>query len=273
MTKIWKTISTILLSVLLPPAIIVSVAIFFSDEDKRELLRYLVKSSNSFAPEWVGMSLFFVLVFPFMLGPIYGYARIVEKIWKGEKPPRIIQKFKTFFKFIGEKLISFFDWRNGISRIQYFRGWIFRSTLIVSISIVSWLIWWAFGWYAEIDLSKEVLGESDSHIIFLLLSDTLPIVTVSSFILTVPWDLRRMKDAGISWWWIVPFEFLIHMPSPPDDVVSIELLGERLAYAFFCITPCVIFWLVLFFQPGKIYRKFAQDKFNRTRKNRITFSD
>ena len=273
MNKTWKTISTILLSVLLPPAIIVFAVIFLSNEDRRELVTYLVKSSNSFAPEWVGMSLFFVLVFSFALAPIYGYMLIFEKIWKGKKPPRIIQKFKTFFKFIGEKLISFFDWRNGISRIQYFRGWIFRSTLIVSISIVSWLIAWAFGWHASIDPLEEVLGESDSHIIFFLLSDTMSIVTVSSFILTVPWDLRRMKDAGISWWWIVPFEFLIHMPTPPDDVVGIDLIGEHLAYAFFCITPCVIFWLVLFFQPGKIYRKFAQDKFNRTRKNRITFSD
>ena len=166
---------------------------------------------------------------------------------------------------VGKNILAFFDWRNGVSRIEYFRGNVLRVLIVFGIFLLNLFLSYLFGWDVGSDFS-----DADGRFL-LYLED--PLVATSVFIIFLPWDLRRMKDAGINWWWIAFFETLVRLPEPPD-IDGTEFLGHNIAYMLFAVIPYLIFCLILVFKPGKIYRDFVSN--GPVRGNggsKVTFSD
>ena len=165
---------------------------------------------------------------------------------------------------MGKNILAFFDWRVGISRIQYFRGSVIRAFIVFGIVLLNFFFSYLFGW----DVGLGLADNGDS--IWLYMED--PLVATSSFIIFLPWDLRRMKDAGINWWWIVLFETLIRLPEPPA-IDGAEFLHHNVAYIILALIPYLIFCLILIFKPGKIYRDFVSNgSARRGGSSKVTFS-
>ena len=151
---------------------------------------------------------------------------------------------------IDRKLVNFFDWRNGISRIDYFRGTFFRLFVWLLVVVFNFFVSLLFGWDVWADFN-----ENETYLVYL--SD--PLVAISEFVIFVPWDLRRMKDAGIRWWWIVPIVILESIPEPPA-IDGSEFVGHNLAHGVICLIPTFIFGFVLLFKPGRIYKNYIRSK-------------
>ena len=150
-------------------------------------------------------------------------------------------------------------------RIQYFRGSIIRCLIAIALSGMYIFLSHLFGWDVVSDLADGGDG------IFDYLSD--PFLEVSFFVIFVPWDLRRMKDAGINWWWIVLFEILLRLPAPPE-IEGSDFVVHNVVHGIFSTVPYLVFTLILIFKPGKIYRDFIRKSpFRRNNNSKVTFSE
>ena len=165
---------------------------------------------------------------------------------------------------MSEKSLAFFDWRGGISRIQYFRGNVVRTLILMGVIGANYIFSAMFGW----DVWNDIVDEGDAYLEYL--KD--PLVVVSFFIIFVPWDLRRMKDAGISWWWIVPIEILFRLPDPPA-IDGADYVSQNAAHFLVSFVPHFVFYMILLFKPGQAHRDFLRDGRARRGSGKVTFSN
>ena len=166
--------------------------------------------------------------------------------------------------FMSEKLLAFFDWRGGVSRIQYLRGLAIRSLILFVIILLNYFLSFLFGW----DVGSDLIDEGEGYLEYL--GD--PLVSASASIIFLPWDLRRMKDAGIKWWWLVVFEILLRLPEPPE-IDGGDFIAQNAAYLCVSTIPYFIFSLMLLLKPGQIHKDFLRNGPARRGRNKVTFSE
>ena len=154
------------------------------------------------------------------------------------------------------KVPNFFDWNGELGRYDFFLAGIGRGICLSLLMVINGGINSAFGWD---------IWNSETSLWTLSTED--PLLTAGALVLFMPLYLRRVRDIGISPWWVAGFEVLYLLPAPPEDNESaLEIYG-----LFMLI---YVGWLlVLQFRPGRKYREFKrQQKENRVN-SKVTFSE
>ena len=131
------------------------------------------------------------------------------------------------------ELPKFFDWRGELGRLDYLKE-ILRRLLIV---LVIFGLNISLCFLAGLDVTQENWG------------DNLSLTTISSFVLMVPVDIRRLNDIGLSPWWLVPVYILSQLPVPPDQSPQMGV------YVLLVLVPLLLWGLFVLFKPGKTLRE------------------
>lgn len=139
-----------------------------------------------------------------------------------------------------EKLRRFFHWHGEIGRFAFFIEGIKRGVIIVALMLLTFGINLLYGTSANYEAFRSAENE--------------PLVAVASFILFTPLYIRRLRDIGISLWWIVPFEALYLLPAPTASTDLYALYVLLVQFPYFC-------WgIFLQFKPGKTHRDFLRSR-------------
>ena len=131
------------------------------------------------------------------------------------------------------ELPKFFDWRGELGRLDYLKE-ILRRLLIV---LVIFGLNISLCFLAGLDVTQENWD------------DNLSLTTISSFVLMVPVDIRRLNDIGLSSWWLVPVYILSQLPVPPDQSPQMGV------YVLLVLVPLFLWGLFVLFKPGKTLRE------------------
>ena len=131
------------------------------------------------------------------------------------------------------ELPKFFDWRGELGRLDYLKE-ILRRLLIV---VVIFGLNISLCFLAGLDVTQENWN------------DNLSLTTISSFVLMVPVDIRRLNDIGLSPWWLVPVYILSQLPVPPDQSPQMGV------YVLLVLVPLFLWGLFVLFKPGKTLRE------------------
>ena len=131
------------------------------------------------------------------------------------------------------ELPKFFDWRGELGRLDYLKE-ILRRLLIV---LVIFGLNISLCFLAGLDVTQENWD------------DNLSLTTISSFVLMVPVDIRRLNDIGLSPWWLVPVYILSQLPVPPDQSPQMGV------YVLLVLVPLLLWGLFVLFKPGKTLRE------------------
>ena len=131
------------------------------------------------------------------------------------------------------ELPKFFDWSGELGRLDYLKE-ILRRLLIV---LVIFGLNISLCFLAGLDVTQENWD------------DNLSLTTISSFVLMVPVDIRRLNDIGLSPWWLVPVYILSQLPVPPDQSPQMGV------YVLLVLVPLFLWGLFVLFKPGKTLRE------------------
>ena len=154
------------------------------------------------------------------------------------------------------KLPRFFDWNGELGRYDFFIAGIGRGVCMALLIVINGGINSAFGW----DIwNSETTFES------LITED--PLITAGALVLFIPLYLRRVRDIGMSPWWVAGFEVLYLMPVPPED-------NDYALQTYGLFSLIYIGWvLVLQFRPGRKYREFKRQEKETRGNSKVTFSE
>ena len=131
------------------------------------------------------------------------------------------------------ELPKFFDWRGELGRLDYLKE-ILRRLLVV---LVIFGLNISLCFLAGLDVTQENWD------------DNLSLTTISSFVLMVPVDIRRLNDISLSPWWLVPVYILSQLPVPPDQSPQMGV------YVLLVLVPLFLWGLFVLFKPGKTLRE------------------
>ena len=139
-----------------------------------------------------------------------------------------------------EKLHRFLQWQGEIGRLGFFIEGIKRGVIVVALMLLTFGINVLYGTGGNYEAFRSAENE--------------PLVAVASFILFTPLYIRRLRDIGVSLWWIVPFEALYLLPTPPASNHWYAL------YVLLVQVPYFGWGVFLQFKPGKTHREFLRSR-------------
>ena len=98
-----------------------------------------------------------------------------------------------------------------------------------------------------------------------------PMPRLVAFVLFVPIELRRMKDAGIAYSWLIVYYFLLYLPVPPSGE---DYISQQNLHAAVSDIPAYLFQALLLLKPGKSYLAHKAIFKKRERgSDKVTFSE
>ena len=154
------------------------------------------------------------------------------------------------------KLPQFFDWNGELGRYDFFIEGIKRGFCFALLVVINGGINAAFGW----DIWN-------SETTFQSLQTEDPLLTAGALVLFVPLCLKRVRDIGISPWWVAGFEVVYLLPAPPES-------NEYAVQTYGLLNLIYIGWyLVLQFRPGREHREFKRQEKENRGSSKVTFSE
>ena len=167
---------------------------------------------------------------------------------------------------MSKQIISFFDWnRVELSRKEYLGQTIKRLFLFGAFYAIYLVLAVIFGWDAFVSPSTEISESS----LAAYARDPMP--RLVAFVLFVPIELRRMKDADIAYWWLIVYYFLLYLPVPPSGE---DYISQQNLHAAVSDIPAYLFQALLLLKPGKSYLAHKTIFKKRERgSDKVTFSE
>ena len=158
-----------------------------------------------------------------------------------------------------------FDLRGELGRIQYLKGFIYRSLLSTSALLAITLFELLFNWHSYQGI--------ESFDVFSTLRDESNLYAVALVALQLPIQIKRIRDLGVSFWWLFAFEVMILLPEPSKLGDGSTHAGGAF-YTVLIVIPFILFRLYLILWPGKAFQN-RESKRNFWSKGsaKITFSE